>query len=212
MAEAATTTAETPNTSEGSASGTTSSTATAADAGSQQQQSNGEKAASAETAAAGSEAAPAGAPEKYEFKAPEGLSFNPDVIDSYSKVAKELNLTQESAQKVVDVIGPAIAKSHADAMVNLRSEWTDAVKSDKELGGDKLEENRGIAKAALEKFGTPELATLLEKTGLGDNPEIIRAFFRAGKAISEDRSYVNGAKNNSTELSMAQRMYPNMNP
>ena len=39
-----------------------------------------------------------GAPEKYEFKAPEGRNFDNEVINTFSEVAKELNLSQESAQ------------------------------------------------------------------------------------------------------------------
>ena len=66
---------------------------------------------------------------------------------------------------------------------------------DKEFGGEKLSENLSTAKKALDQFGTPELRSLLNESGLGNHPEFIRFMFRAGKSISEDRyvGQANGA-------------------
>ena len=44
------------------------------------------------------------APEKYEdFKLPEGMEVNTDLLDKATPVFKELNLTQDQAQKMVDL-------------------------------------------------------------------------------------------------------------
>ena len=67
------------------------------------------------------------------------------------------------------------------------NEWLETSKADKEFGGEKLPENLGVARKALDAFATPELCKLLDETGLGNHPEVIRMFFRAGKAISEDK-------------------------
>lgn len=134
--------------------------------------------------------APTGAPEKYEFKAPEGRQFDNEVIASFSEVAKELNLSQESAQKVLDKMAPKVAERQQAQLQMLRQEWESSSKSDKEFGGEKITENLGIAKKALDAFGTPELRTLLEQSGLGNHPEFIRLLYRAGKSISEDNKLV----------------------
>ncbi len=134
-----------------------------------------------------------GAPEKYEFKAPEGVDLSQPVVSAFSEVAKELNLSQDAAQKVVDKVAPLMAKQSQEAFEQVNNAWLEATKSDKEFGGDKLNANLAVAKKALDAFGTPELRELLNKTGLGNNPEVIRAFYRAGKAMSED-SYVPGGK------------------
>lgn len=150
------------------------------------------------------------APEKYEFKAPEGQQFDSEVIANFSEVAKELNLPQEAAQKILDKMAPAIQAQQAQAIQAVRESWTEAVKVDKEFGGEKLQENMSIAKKALDKFGTPELRTLLNESGMGDNPEVIRAFFRVGQAISEDtfvgRSLGAPQKGN---RDLASSLYPN---
>ncbi len=153
----------------------------------------------ADAAPAGKEPAPAAAeeakapaeapkaPEAYEFKAPEGRVFDSEVMASYSQVAKELNLSQESAQRLLDAVGPKMAERQMAMIEATRNGWADNSKSDREFGGEKLSENLGVAKKALDAFGTTELRTLLNETGLGNHPELIRFMFRAGKAISEDR-------------------------
>lgn len=131
---------------------------------------------------------PQGAPEKYEFKAVEnGRDFDPEVLTAYSAVAKELNLTQEAAQKMLDRIAPVMQERQAQQIEAVKTEWVNNARSDKEFGGDKLPENLAVAKKALDTFGSPELRTLLNESGLGNHPEIIRLMYRAGKAISEDR-------------------------
>lgn len=130
---------------------------------------------------------PNGAPEKYEFKAPEGRQFDAEVITSFSEVAKELNLSQEAAQKVLDRVAPKMAERQAAQLEAFRSQWTEASKADKEFGGEKLTENLTVARRALDSFGTPELRTLLNESGLGNHPELVRFMFRAGQSISEDR-------------------------
>lgn len=129
---------------------------------------------------------PQGAPEKYEFKAPEGKEFDAEIIGNFSEIAKELNLTQDAAQKLVESMGPKIAERQLAQVEAIRNEWAQQSQVDKEFGGDKLNENMAVAKKALDSFGTPELRTLLVQSGLGNNPEVIRFMYRAGKAISED--------------------------
>lgn len=155
---------------------------------------------------------PEGAPESYEFKAPEGVQFDDTVIGAFSEVAKELNLPQDQAQKVLDKVAPVIAARQAEQFQAARTEWAETAKADKEFGGEKLAENLGVAKKALDAFATPELRTLLDQSGLGNHPEVIRMFYRAGKAISEDR-FVSG-QGGKTAQGDARRLYSasNMNP
>lgn len=133
------------------------------------------------------EGKPEGAPEKYEFKAPENKSFDPELLNAYSEVAKELNLSQDAAQKMLSTLAPAIEARQMQQIEAVRAEWAESSRTDKEFGGDGLDQNLAVAKKALDQFGSPELRTLLNESGLGNNPEVIRFMFRAGKAISEDR-------------------------
>lgn len=138
------------------------------------------------TDAPDAEKAEDGAPETYEFKAPEGKNFDNEIIKTYSEVARELNLSQKSAQRMLDQLGPKIAERQLASLDSLKQSWIDSSKTDKEFGGESMQTNLSVAKKALDAFGTPELRNVLNESGLGNHPEIIRFFYRAGKSISED--------------------------
>ena len=131
-----------------------------------------------------------GAPEAYEFKAPEGGRLDEQVLGELSSVAKDLDLSQGAAQQLVDRLAPKIAERQAAeqqrVLTEARTEWVSLAKADTEFGGEKFDQNLAVAKKALDAFGTPQLRELLKSSGLGDHPELIRAFYRAGKQISQD--------------------------
>lgn len=125
-------------------------------------------------------------PEKYEFAAPEGQDFSPAFLEAYSTVAKEIGLPQDKAQAIIDKVAPVLEKQQAEQIEKVHEEWKESTRTDKEFGGDKLMENLAVAKTALEAFGTPALKEMLNATGIGNHPELIRFFYKAGKALSED--------------------------
>ena len=161
--------------------------------GVQEQQVSDETAVESETS---EKDVPEGAPDKYEFNskvadAPDEL--DPEVLTAFGDVAKELNLPQDAAQKVLDKVAPVIQARQAKAIEETQVEWANQSKSDEEFGGESLTDNLNVAKASLDTFGTKALKSLLQETGLGNHPEVIRFMYRAGKAISED-SYVGNSQ------------------
>jgi hypothetical protein len=132
-----------------------------------------------------------------DFNVPEGVQLNTQLLGEFKDIAKGLGLKQEQAQALADLgvkqAQAIVGKIEADRVAEV-SAWTEASKADKEFGGDKFDENLGIAKKALDAFATPALKAVLVKTGLGNHPELIRAFFKAGKLISEDRLVPGGTK------------------
>ncbi|HIB8964965.1 TPA: peptidase [Citrobacter freundii] len=133
---------------------------------------------------------PEGAPEKYEFKPAEGQELDTAALEQFEPIARELNLTNEQAQKMVDLYGtkimPMVQQQQVEAWQKTTEQWAADVKADKEIGGDKLTSNLSAAQRALAQFGTPELKEYLEGTGLGNHPELVKAFVKVGKAMSED--------------------------
>lgn len=130
-----------------------------------------------------------GAPEKYEFKAGEGVELDAEALKDFEPVARELNLTNEQAQKLVDAYPKILAgvqQRQAEAWQKQTEGWAETVKADKEIGGDKLTANLSAAQRALDQFGTPELKEYLNATGLGNHPDLVKTFVKIGKAMSED--------------------------
>lgn len=145
-------------------------------------------------------------PEKYDFKPPEGMEFDEETINLYAEAAKEAGLSQEKADIILGKIAPHLAQQQIKAVEKASAEWEAASRADPEFGGDKLNENLSVAAKAIEQFATPELKTLLNESRLGNNPEVIRLFYRVGKAISED-GFVSAT--GSPQTSDARALFPN---
>lgn len=157
------------------------------------------------------EAKAAGAPETYEdFTMPEGVELDTELAGELQGIAKELNLPQAAAQKVADLGAKMILKmSQAAEEANTQAvaDWTAATKADAEIGGSKLPATLASANKVLAKFASPELKTLLDQSGLGNNPELIRVFARIGAVLSED-TLDTGNGNAQPVRDAANKLYP----
>jgi hypothetical protein len=153
-----------------------------------------------------------GAPEKYEFTPPkDSKPLKPELVEKLQAFAKERDLSQASAQALYDLGNETVQAvlGEVAAQIELtKNDWAVRAKADKEFGGDQIDANLAVARKAME-LGTPELKTLLNDTGLGDHPEIIRWMYRVGKTIKQDE-HVSGERRTTTERS-AQAFYPNSN-
>jgi hypothetical protein len=81
---------------------------------------------------------------------------------------------------------------HETAVDEARKSWVNSIKEDKELGGEKLEESIHVANQGLDKVATEGFKQLLQQTGLGDHPDVIRVFHKIGKMLGDD-DYVGGS-------------------
>ena len=150
----------------------------------------------------------ANAPEEYEvFEIPEDFSFNDETLSDYHEFAKENNLTQDQAQRGVDMVAKMKQAEMAQWVEQQRS-WVEEAKSDADYGGDKFDENISVAVKARDSFGTPAFNEMLDQSGLGNHPEMIRFLYTVGKAISEDKVVVGGA--NATQKTRESVLYPSM--
>lgn len=151
---------------------------------------------------------PVGAPEKYEFKAEAGQAFDDKVIAAYSDVARELNLPQDAAQKILDKVAPVMQARLGEQFLESRdrqfAEWKSQAEADKEFGGANLKASLTAAAKVIDKFGGDELRTMLNQTGLGNHPAMLRVFAKVGKAISDD-GFVSGERkpSNNGPMTMA---------
>lgn len=163
-----------------------------------------------------SEGKPAeGSTEELKLTLPEGMAADSEAVTEFTGIAKELGLKSEGAQKLMDLYiknSNAILENIRESHGQQVQRWLADAKADKEYGGANYEANVKIAMKAMARFGGPELKAVLNATGLGNNPELIRAFYRAGKAISEDsvastHSQANGRMSEEQQL---EAMYPSM--
>jgi len=153
-----------------------------------------------------------GAPEEYaEFSRPEGMEIDSSVLGEFAGVAKELDLTQDQAQKLFDIHTSQIERVAEDiaAVVDQHDQANyEALRTDKVLGKP---ENQALAARAVEQFGGAELKTWLSERKLANEPVLVRAFMNVGQAISED-TLVTGQDQGRAKEKAEQRRYGWLDP
>lgn len=138
---------------------------------------------------------PAGAPEKYaDFKVPEGVKLDPAALAEAAPIFKELGLTQEGAQRLVDLqakYAATAAEAATKSYWDMRADWQKQAKALPEIGteiGAGKKVNVTIAKA-IDSLGDPSLAkefkAAMDLTGAGDNPAFIRVFYHMARQLTE---------------------------
>ena len=141
-----------------------------------------------------------------DFTLPEGQNADPAVLDEFKSLAAENGLSQEAAQKFVD-LQARLNQKQQQSVAAITRQWARDARADTEFGGAGFDRNVGLAQQALSAFGSPALSDLINQTGLGNHPEIIRTFWRIGRALSEDGRIVAGAGPRGDRLSA---LYPTM--
>lgn len=164
--------------------------------------------AAAEDAGKGSDEVP----DTYaDFVLPEGMQLDEAALSEATPMFKELGLTQEQSQKVIDLYAKQVqagSQKQLDDFNQLKSDWRELSKNDGEFGGDKFDENVKIAQSAISKYGTSELKQLLEDHGVGNHPGVVRFMVRVGRTLKEDVPGSAGGTPNSAEDAVS-ILYPN---
>jgi len=140
---------------------------------------------------------PPRAPESYRLEPPEGLTLDEEAVALATPAFQALGLSNEQAQSLMPVAAEWArslqARGHQQMMEQVaaqRREWFETARADREIGGTQWEASTARAARALDALGFPKgsaFRTLLDESGLGNHPEMIRAFARVGRAVSEDR-------------------------
>lgn len=153
------------------------------------------------------------APESYaDFNIPEGMHHNEAMLAEASAVFKEIGLTQEQAQSLVDLDVKNKQAEHDETLAawnKTMDDWRAESAADKEFGGTKLDESVVLAKKGRDAFGSAEFIQMLDVTGVGNHPEMVRFLVKLGKAVSED-VILQGSGAAPKSKDAAQIMFPNM--
>ncbi len=145
------------------------------------------------------------------------FEFSPDtvvdtaLIDSFKSFAALNNMSVESAKQMAAFYESYIQKNSdtlARQAVTQAEEMAQACAHDKEFGGARFQENLRYARAALTRFDDGTLTKILNESGFGSHPEVVRFMYRVGKSIGEKTMAV--GQSQSRELSAAELFYPSM--
>jgi len=151
--------------------------------------------------------------DKYEITIPDGKQVNREFMAGFKTWAHEAGLSQKQAETLAakyiafeDAQLAAYSKA-AEAQVNaVKIEW-----------GDKFDANVAIAHKAVEQFCTAEDKRYLDESGLGNNPTLVRMFYKIGLAMNDDtmgqgRQVPAGQQMPRTSGGTPQLSFPSMQP
>jgi len=143
-------------------------------------------------------------------------------MESVYSAFKNLNLSQEQGQYLMDLYGKEIAEAeNAPYQIwrDTQEEWRNEIKNDPHLGG-KLDEVRATVARAIDGLGDPKLAqdfrVAMDFTGAGNNPAFIRTFYKLAQMVTEGRPATGGGPSPAARpqggkpASLAQAMYPHL--
>lgn len=150
-------------------------------------------------------------PDDYVFQfAPETV-VDTALIDEFRRFAFEQKMSLENARLMAKfyeqyVLGQS--KKQNQEQTELLQSMQKACEEDSEFGGMNFYDNMRYAKAAILRFDDGSLAKILNDTGFGSHPEVVRFMYRVGKALAEKD--MPRAKESPEEKSVAELFYPSM--
>lgn len=157
-------------------------------------------------------------PEPIKLKPPVGVNPDDPGFVEFTKYAESHKLTQAQAEKALELYmksaTDSLAKQRADYAAQ-RAEWAKQTQNDPEIGGERLGTSLAMARRAMQKFGTTGLSKVLNDSGLGNHPEVIRFMARAAKLMNEDTfvgTIQSRTPQKASEEDMLRKAYPSMFP
>lgn len=149
-----------------------------------------------------------------DFTLPKGVELDKEMLDEAKTfMSKDLNLTQDKAQKLVDFHVKALqgmAEAPYQLWADTQREWQAEVAKDAELGGSNLPQVKTRIAKLLDEHGDPKVREALAFTGAGNHPAIIRTLNNLAKLLTEG-AFIPGGGGVNPERTAAQVLYPTMN-
>lgn len=124
--------------------------------------------------------------EDYKVSVKEDAGLDNDFMDWYRQAAHSLGILPHQAQDLI----AQFAEKNSEAMKQMKEQseatLTETVNSLKKEWGQAFEHKVKAAQRAVEEIGGKDLVEALNKTGAGNDPNIIRAFAKMADFLRED--------------------------
>lgn len=167
--------------------------------------------------------------EGYEMTS-EGQADFTKFLDYVNKLP-EAERGQAMLDKHLSALQDSNGRTQAD-LAAMHQGWAEESMNDQEFGGSNLQENLIRARKTMNSFSTPavdadgkavlyqdgtmkgqqmtKIELVMNQTGMGNNPEVIRVFHRAGQALGEDHYVKGNMKPAERKKTAGEIMYPSM--
>lgn len=151
----------------------------------------------------------------------DGMEYAKGELDELSALAKKHNIPQQAATEILQwqakFAKEAAAKMDEQISNEIKQHVHDeavrnAAKVHQEWGTDPkvIAENEAAVALAMRNFADDDFKALMNSTGLGSHPAVVRVMLKVGKAISDDKFIAGNRGGGSEPKDLAHRMFPNI--
>lgn len=130
-------------------------------------------------------------PDQYTPKLPEGLTedkIDKARLDTWRKEMHEVGIPKGAAERLMEkYLGDEFARNQEAVISATKAQEANELAIKQEFGV-KFDEKVNFARLALREFGSDQLSAILDQTGLGSHPEVVRLFASIGEKLSDDKA------------------------
>jgi len=163
-----------------------------------------------------------GVPEKLEdyklgeVSLPEGITVDEAMQKDFLKIVHTAGLNDAQASGIYQWYMKTYGEQIVAAQKIVKTTQAEAETAMRQKLGADYDAGQTYMERAFEKYGSPPVAALFKRTGIGNSPEIIEMFSKIGKDISE-HGFVDGSRGehlesgtvgNRTDEQIAASIYP----
>ena len=156
----------------------------------------------------------------YEFKSPEDMPLDEDMLGRLKETCAKLKVPKDEAQALLDLGVELVRKNAAtahDEWNKTLDGWESEIKSHPKLGGEKLAASMAVAARPLARFGNDALRKLVTETGIGSNPAFFEFMHAVGTAMADDNPPAgdkssSGAGDLGSKDALAAALFPTTTP
>jgi hypothetical protein len=131
--------------------------------------------------------------DKYEIELPEGLpdeiasQFNDETLSSFKQEAHKLGLNAEQVKRLVAWQAGNMSKQHEAYKGIIDQSMEQGESALRQEWGRAYDQNLGFARKAFVEYGGDALAAKMESSGLGNDPDVLKAFANIAKTTMADK-------------------------
>ena len=129
---------------------------------------------------------------------PDGYNFGTEPgdnrLDFFKDAVHKIGLTQDQATNMLQLYA-AVENEQSKASDRANADF--AVESQIELKrewGVDYDSKIDMAQRAFAQFATPEFSKIMDETGIGNHPELLKAFSKVGEAMGDDKLVVGAGR------------------
>lgn len=123
----------------------------------------------------------------YNMEVPKDTTMDSEFLGAFKEAAFKNGVLPKQANGLMAFFNESIKATQTKNAEKAQIDQEAGINSLKTEWGAAFNDNLSIARLAVNKLGNPELKDYLEKSGLGNNPVMIKLFSNVGKFLKEEK-------------------------